>query len=102
MTRQVIVPTFQERFFTFEDGVPEHIEGPPSVPNYVGLCAVFGARLDDCTYPLAIDVDGMGPALRLAWARVKWLDGHRLSDKVAIWTPEGGFLEVSNGHSTDL
>lgn len=98
-------PTFQEVSFMFISEVPDHIEGSPSLPNYVGMYALFGCIGGIRPYPLAVDVADMALAKLLAEARVDLQESnigtYGYTDDVYINCPDGSNVRIYYGRTRD-
>lgn len=100
-----ILPTFREASFHFEDGIPDHVEDTPTVPQLVGMYGLFGATESNKPYPLAYDIPDEQAARLLADARARQqeatIETYGYSDDVYIDFPDGTKERTYYGRSRD-
>lgn len=99
-----ILPVFQEISFEFVEGVPDHIEAYPSVPNYVGMYSLIGMIDGVKSYPLALDIIDEETAALLAHAREikqeESIERYGYTDDLYIVRPDGSLQRTYYGRTT--
>lgn len=104
MTKELIIPTFTESFFKFDDAslVPQHHDADPVAPNYPDLWSIYmstGQR----ALTAAVDVIDAEQAELLAMAKRDYLEhtiqAYGYTTDVFILDPHGNSTRFYMGRS---